>query len=167
MPVAPETTTAMCEAIEAHRKSALAAYDRAAEHLDDIRARLRFAFGDVEPLGQAIYDLGMTAAAGGHDFQAMLGLAADLHRMLQAERAPLPVPVDLSGKLDGLVERLASTAEHASVDLDTFAGMLRGGPPSGSSDDVVQLAGTIQTTHQRLQDDLAEALQVASCAGSA
>lgn len=167
MPAALETIQAVAEAIEARRMKAIEAFDRAALQLEDIRARLRYAIGDTEAVENLIAAFGPTAVEGGVAFQDMMRLALDLRGMIQPERERLVEPIDVSTRMDVLTERMACTAQGASFDLDALADMLRGGPESGSSEDVVKLAGTIQASHQKLQDDLSEALQVGSCWGSA
>ena len=166
MPVAPETINAVAEAIEVRRALALRQFDIAADRLDEIRARLRFAVEETDATAAAIRQMSEAAADAIVSFRGMVTLADDLRKLISIPTETPAAPIDRDGRLEALRARIVSEVEGASVDLGTLGTILRD-ETAGTGDDVLRLAASIRGHHDNLQATLSEAIEVSSCSGSA
>lgn len=166
MPAAPETISAIAEAIETSRAISLSYFDAAASRLDDIRARLRFAAGETDAIAVLIRQMSESSADAIASFRCMLNLADDLRRLLSIPAEAPAAPVDKDGRLEALRARIVGEAERASADLGTLGTILRD-EAAGTGEDVLRLAASIRDHHDNLQATLSEAIEVGSCSGSA
>ena len=164
--LAPETVAALAAAIEARHAVAVGSFEQVADHLDDIRARLRFALDNPDAIHSSIREFCETAQVAIGSFNDAYALARDL-REKATPPSPMPrAPIDKAGALDALRFRLADAADVARADLVSLSGILRE-EEDGDAQDVVNLARRVLAHHDTLRDGFREAFEVDGCHGSA
>jgi hypothetical protein len=153
--------------IEERRQAALNAFEDAAQQLRHSIEHLRWAPTEAAALDLLLGVFAEVTNAGLASYREMLGIQRDLDAI---RAAPEPRPIlaattDKNGRLDVLRDTLVSTAEVAQADLGAFAAVLRDGAAQPA--EILRLAQAVNAHHEQLRTTFNEAVEVASCTGSA